>query len=86
LAAFGGAPVGAGTRTGYGVRALGVGVVVAGSVPAGDPLDDDADGVGATLPRGVVGLGRPQPAKAATSVVAASAAASTRLTGKVQPS
>jgi hypothetical protein len=49
---------------------------------AADPVDPDAVGVGATLPTGVVGIGRPQPAKVATRVVVAAAATSTRLTGK----
>jgi len=84
-AASGGAPAGAGTRTGAGVRGLGVGVADGVGVALPDGLDElGVDTGGAVL--GVVGLGRPQPTSAATSMVAATAAASTRSTGKGQPS
>jgi hypothetical protein len=81
LAVLGGAPVGAGTRTGDGVRGLGVGVTDAGGVTVPDPREAEADEAGVLLVR-VVGIGRPQPAIVATRVVATTAAASTRLTSK----
>jgi hypothetical protein len=77
--------VGAGTRTGGGVRPLGVGVVADGvGVVVADPADgDDAVAVGAVLLVWVVGMGRPQPASAPRNVVIVTTAASTRITGKV---
>ena len=85
LAASGGAPVGAGTRTGDGVRALGVGVADGVGRRCRDPADgDDAVGVGAVLPVWVVGIGRAAAGQRRDEqVVTATAATSTRVTGKV---
>jgi hypothetical protein len=88
LAAAAGAPVGAGTRTGDGVRALGVGVAEGSGevVVDSDAVDDAVAAVGAVLPVWVGGTGRPHPASPASSVVAVTATASTRVTGKVSTS